>query len=123
MDFANLALGCSIKCHVCSRTRSVSFYSNRQILKHQNTVYNRKSTQVANLSMADLIAYIPGGRSFKDYATCKDCTAAQVDIIHCFVCDLDKSIDSFFFNQRSQAKPVRFDLVELACLGYLVDWL
>lgn len=36
-------VGYSIKCHVCARTRPVSCYSNRQVLKHQNTVYNRKS--------------------------------------------------------------------------------
>ncbi|KAF8454498.1 hypothetical protein BGX38DRAFT_266562 [Terfezia claveryi] len=31
----------SIKCHVCSRIRPVDCYSNRQVLKHKNTVYNR----------------------------------------------------------------------------------
>ena len=57
-----------------------------------------------------MIAYIPGGRSVKDYATCKDCTAAQVDTIHCFICTLDKPTESFLKSQRSQAKPVRFGL-------------
>lgn len=49
--------------------------------------------------------YIPGGRSYKDYATCKDCTAAQVDTIHCSICNIDKPIDSFLKAQRSEAKP------------------
>lgn len=80
----------SIKCHVCGRTRPVDCYSNRQILKHQNTVYN---------------PYIPGGRSTKDYATCKSCTAAQVETIHCFICNLEKPIESFLKTQRSQARP------------------
>ncbi|KAF8416034.1 Stc1 domain-containing protein [Tirmania nivea] len=91
----------SIKCHVCSRIRPVSCYSNRQVLKHRNTVYN---------------PYIPGGRSFNDYATCKDCTAAQVDILHCFICNVDKPIDSFLKTQRSQAKPRC-----KACVQYCLD--
>lgn len=81
----------SIKCHVCGRTRSTDCYSNRQILKHRNSIYN---------------PYAPSGRSLKEYATCKDCTAAQVTTLHCFICNLDKPIESGFLkNQRNQAKP------------------
>lgn len=90
-----------IKCHVCSRTLPVSCYSNRQLLKHKNSVHN---------------PYIPGGRSYKDYATCKNCTAAQVDTIHCFICNIDKPIDSFLKTQRSEAKPRC-----KACVQYCLD--
>lgn len=79
----------SIKCHVCGRTRPNDCYSNRQILKHRNSVYN---------------PYAPSGRT-KEYATCKDCTAAQVTTMLCSICNESKPIDSFLKTQRNQAKP------------------
>ncbi|KAF8446994.1 Stc1 domain-containing protein [Kalaharituber pfeilii] len=92
----------SIRCHVCKVVRPVSEYSNRQLQKYQNSVYN---------------PYIPGGRSKKDNATCKRCTAGPIEELHCFNCDLDKPLSKFMKSQRNNPQKARCR----ACVQFCLD--